>query len=332
MSRSKVTLLDVARAAGVSRTTASSALGSDGRVSTETREHVQETARRLGYRGNVAARNLRRGRTGVLGLYLPVDVGLLEYYMRFVFGAADRAREDGYALTILLAGSEGLGLLERVDGLILVDPLSGDTGVRAIATQGVPIVSSERTPDLADGAAVVVESDQQALMFTMLDHLADRGARRPALIGSGETSSWGRHIAAAYTRWCAERRIEPLLRQTGFTASAEVVGAVATELLRRDDRPDAIISAPDGAALGVLDTARSLGLCVGEDLLVGAAVDSTPFRYVEPGITAVDHHPRDLGARCAQLALEWIESGERPEVVEPAPFDLIVRGSTRGAL
>lgn len=328
MKRSLVTLLDVARAAGVSRTTASSALGGSGRVSPETQARVRRVAERLGYRGNIAARNLRRGRSGVLGLYLPVDVGLLEYYMRFVFGAAERARAEGFALTILLAGRDAVSPHEGVDGILLVDPLAGDEGVAALLAHDAPVVTSERIPGRPHAPAIVVEPDHRAVIFELLDHLAERGAHRPAFIGAGENSSWGQAITAAYLEWCRNRGLEPLLRQTSFTASAEVVGAAAAELLEKADRPDAIISAPDGAALGVLDAARTQGLDVGVDLLVAAAVDSTPFRYVEPGITALDHHASDLGARCTQLLLDWVTGGRRP--VEPArvDFDLVVRGST----
>src|SRR5262245_56937169 len=119
MTSSSVTLLDVARAAGVSRTTASAALGGSGRISARTRTHVQQVAAALGYTGNTAARHLRRGRAGVLGLHLPREVGLMEYYMRFVFGAADTARDAGYALTILPSGHRASLNLDGVDGIVL---------------------------------------------------------------------------------------------------------------------------------------------------------------------------------------------------------------------
>ncbi|MGN6220855.1 MAG: LacI family DNA-binding transcriptional regulator [Microbacterium sp.] len=267
----------------------------------------------------------------MIGLYLPVDVGIFEYYMRFVFGATARARDEGFALTILLAGRDAVSQQENLDGVLIVDPLAGDDGVAALLSHGAPVVSSEHPPDLDGGSAIVVEPDHRAIMFALLDHLADRGARRPAFIGAGDTSTWGRRIAAEYLTWCGLRRVEPVLHQTSFTASAETIGGIADDLLRRTEPPDAILTAPDGAALGVLDAARSHGLEVGRNLLVAAAVDSTAFKFVEPGITAVDLHPSALGARCAQLLLDWVDTGVRPNDAEPVPFELIVRGSTRGA-
>ncbi|MFV0319035.1 LacI family DNA-binding transcriptional regulator [Microbacterium sp.] len=332
MNRSRVTLLDVAVAAGVSRTTASVALGGSGRVSPATVDHVRAVAARLGYHGNDAARNLRRGRAGIIGLYLPVDIGTLEYYMRFVFGAAEQARVRGFALTILLAGHDLSSLPDRVDGVIAVDPLAADAGLQALIRAEFPVVCNERIPDAPDAPVPVVEPDHDQVMTTLLDHLADRGAERVAFIAAGDNTSWGRRTAAAYAGWCDRHERRALLRQTSFTASADHVADVARDLVADPRRPDAVISAPDGAAIGVLDAARSQGLVVGGDILVAAAVDSSAFRLVRPGITAVDHYPARIGAQCTDLVTDWVESGARPPAPPRLRFDLIARGSTGGAV
>ena len=80
-------------------------MGATGRISDVTRTRVRDAALRLGYTGNSVARNLRSGRHGVIGVYLRDDTVGSEYYMRFVFGAAERARVEGFALSILGGGT-----------------------------------------------------------------------------------------------------------------------------------------------------------------------------------------------------------------------------------
>ena len=326
MTRQPVTLLDVAREAGVSRTTASAALGGSGRISETTRAHIRSVATQLGYRGNTAARHLRRGRTGIVGVHLPRDIGLLEYYMAFVFGAAEGARDAGYALSILPPGEAPSPA--DVDGLLIVDALADDPTVAQLVASGTRIVASERMLGLPDDAAVVVEPDHRSAVDLLFDHLLARGAKAPAMISGGSDSAWGLGVERAYLAWCADHRVQPRLRGSTFTASAETVGAIAGDLLDSADPPDAIVGVPDGAALGVLDAARSRDLRIGRDLLVAAAVDSTPFRYVSPGITALDHHPSAVGRRCAELLLGWIFDGEPPRWTERVGLDLVVRAST----
>src|SRR3954447_26059015 len=115
------TIVDIARAAGVSRTTASAALGGAGRVSEATREHVRAVAAGLGYVANPTARHLQAGRTGSIGIYIPENLFGFGFYMEFVFGAAHVPLQDAFALTLLADRPVG-----PVDGVIVVDPMAGD--------------------------------------------------------------------------------------------------------------------------------------------------------------------------------------------------------------
>ncbi|WP_457099895.1 LacI family DNA-binding transcriptional regulator [Microbacterium sp. P5_E9] len=324
MSQQPVTLLDVARAAEVSRTTASAALSGSGRISVSTRDRVRAVAESLGYRANVVARHLRRGRSGVLGVYLPHRVGLLEYYMRFVFGAAQAAREAGCSLTILAAGRDDEVRLDAVDGVLLVDPLSDDPHVADLVRSGLPIISSERLLSEDGGSIVVVEPDHREAVGLLLDHLESRGAHRPAFLGAGTNSSWGLRTAEAYTGWCEARGVPTTVRHTAFTADPAEVARAAVELLDAASPPDAIVSVPDGAALAVLDVLRERRASV----LLCAATDSTPYRYVTPGITALDHHPDQLGRMCAELLVNWVDLDVPPAVPSRAAVELVVRAST----
>lgn len=337
-----VTLLDVARAAGVSRTTASAALGGSGRLSQETRAHVEAVARRLGYRANPAARHLRRGRLGAIGLHLPSQTTGLAYYMAFAFGVVEQAQREGLSVTLLAPDAVAPA---QVDGFVVVDPLRGDPLVRALLSSGAPVVSGEQVAPGEPAPAAVVQTDHAGGLRTLLDHLAARGAARPALLAPDETSAWAAALRTTYEAWCAERRVAPSVRDVPFSATANDVRAVSAELLGGRaaggggaagggatggdaPRPDAIVCAPDGSALGAIAAAREVGLTVGQDLLVAACVDSAAMALATPPVTALDLHPRAFGRRCAATLLALLaDETPAPETLRQ-PADLVVRGST----
>lgn len=116
------TIADVARAAAVSKTTASDALRGHGRVSGPTREAVLEAARRLGYAPNRSARSLRTSVTDTVALYFPEFLTSAEYSMAFVFGVAERAAGAGLNVTLLSSGHLPQHGTPQVDGLVLCDP------------------------------------------------------------------------------------------------------------------------------------------------------------------------------------------------------------------
>lgn len=171
-----VTILTVAREAGVSKTTASDALRGSGRVSERTRETVVAVAERLGYVPNGSARHLRKASTGTIGLHVPEVLTRSSYYMSFVFGVVEQAARHDYDVTLITSGQRR-ARPPRVDGLVLGDPLGGDPVVESLMATGLPAVSCERFPGArqADG---VVWSEHAVMLARLLGHLAlgGRGA------------------------------------------------------------------------------------------------------------------------------------------------------------
>src|SRR5215472_3349651 len=120
----RVTIRDVARAAGVSTTTVSDALSGNGRLPEATRGRVAAVAGRLGYRANPAARSLRGQRVGGIGLYLPDNAGSFAYYLELASGAASEALAHGLALTLIPRSPDPFRLTAfPIDGFIAVDPV-----------------------------------------------------------------------------------------------------------------------------------------------------------------------------------------------------------------
>lgn len=323
------TLLDVARAAGVSRTTASAALSSAGRVSSETRARVEAVAQELGYVANPSARNLRGGRRGAIALYVPDRLMGYAFYMELAFGVADVARGAGFAMTLVAPtpSRDVRHLLAHVDAFIVVDALAGDPFVESVITSGVPVVAAERVLE-GPQPTVTVETDHQGAILELLDHLLDQGARSPALLGVDLPFAWARLVDDVYVNWCEAHDVLPRLRSVTVESGADAVRDVARDLLLGSDPPDAIVGAPEGAALGVLSAARDAGWRVGEDLLIASCVDSLALRLTTPSVTAIDLRPRDIGSDSATVALALVEGDSFAALVRRARPPLALRQST----
>ena len=326
-----MTIRDVAREAGVSVTTVSDALSGGGRLTDVTRAKVAAVADTLGYIPNPSARHLRKGRTGTIGLYFPDRVIGLEYYMSVALGAAEGALRHDMALTLIPGWRDSRRVASfHVDGMIVADPVLGDPVLDELRRQRIPVVTCER--DLSPGAdhAGRVESDNSAAIRDLLEHLRAQGAKRTALIASDATTAWGHDLRAAYGAWCRKRRVTPQVREVPLVSYPDDV-AQATEVLLTGRRPpDAIISAIDGSAIGVLQAAERLGLRVPQDLLVASCVDGAELRQATPAVTAIDIQPKVMGQWAAELLAELLEGTQPQGTVRTLETRLVHRASTAG--
>ncbi|HWK28272.1 MAG TPA: LacI family DNA-binding transcriptional regulator [Solirubrobacter sp.] len=331
----RVTISDVAAAAGVSRTTASDALNGKGRVEAATRERVAQTAVRLGYQTNRTARSLRSGRSGILALLVPVvgtgdqgdeTVGL-DYYMHLASSITAAAFQHDHAVILVppLGSIRDLRAFP-VDGAIVADPVDGDPRVQMLDGLGVPVVTVER--DLQRRDPWYVASDNAGNARLVLDHLAGAGARRIALMVPEVTWAWRMETVTAYRAWAAERdmaarvvSVPPL----GLESNSYVA---AYELLAGAERPDAIFALAERFSTGVLRAAAERGLGVPEDLLVVAGVDSHQARAGDPSVTALDLDPQAQAAAAVAMLIARLE-GAAVEAPQYTVATLHVRASTR---
>ncbi|MFI5480662.1 LacI family DNA-binding transcriptional regulator [Streptomyces rubiginosohelvolus] len=335
MTSRTVTLLDVARAAGVSKSTVSDALQGSGRVAEATRDRVRAVAEELGYRPNSAARRLRRASTGAVGLHLPATATRLDYYMNLAFGAVERAQEDGLDMVLLApSGAAGGRIASRVDGLLVIDPEAGDSAVPGLLDAGVPVVTGERYLGPSAGPSAAVVCDNAASLTALLDHVTERGARRPAVLAPSGSSAWATALRATARSWGLAHGVEVALRTVPFAATPAEAEETTRALLTADPAVDAVICAPDGSAPGVLRAATALGrepgtiARSGPGLLVAACVDGPATRGAEPPVTAVDLRPAAYGRACAELLCDILADRAAPDTVRRHAWSLETRAST----
>ncbi|KQZ18722.1 LacI family DNA-binding transcriptional regulator [Streptomyces clavifer] len=320
-------LKDVAALAGVSTRTVSNVVSGSAPVAAETRARVQAALDELGYRPNMAARSLRAGRTGLIGLAIPeLHSPYFGELASLIVEAAqqrswtvviDQTFGDPHAEKRLL---EGVGS-RLVDGLV-ISPWSLGPEELSDRSRDVPVVLLGEQPPrgLADRVAVdnVLAADEATT------HLIDSGRRRIAAIGvqphlHNETA---RQRLAGYHQ--ALRRAgllpDPHLEKA-VTALHRADGASAmAALLEADTRPDAVFAFSDELALGALHIAHERGVRVPQDLAVVGFDGTEDGRYANPPLTTVVPDKRQIAERALQCLADRIYS---PASAVP-PQDVVI--------
>lgn len=311
---------DVARAAGVSQSTVSLVLAgkAEGRVKPATRQAVHEAARMLGYRPNLAARNLRLGRTRTVLLVVPTLAGPV--FGAVYTGAAATAAEHGFGL-VVHPWPEGAGpARSHVDAQAIEGVLASSIVGDATDFGALPVIMMDSDPA---APAPVVNFDVAGGMRDIAAHLAGLGHRR---IG---------HLAAAVDAWTFRARgaalAETVARSGALERRATAIDvaaarAAALALLDRPDRPTALVCDDDLIAAGAYKAARALGLDIPGDLSVTGFDDVLLATALEPELTTVRLPAEELGSRAMAALLDLLD-GRRPPGVS-LPGRLVVRAST----
>ncbi|MEU2875495.1 LacI family DNA-binding transcriptional regulator [Streptomyces sp. NPDC007070] len=321
---------DVAQAAGVSQAAVSLVLGDKwrGRVSEATAERVRRAADDLGYRPNLAARNLRLGHTRTVLLVVPALT--TEFFAGVYTGAARVAAEHGFGV-VLYPSPEGVGPARNpfasaqaaLDGVI-ASSMAADA-LTAIRGDRLPLVMLDSDPEGSLGAATV-NLDIPDAVRQVAAHLLGLGHRRFL------------HLAADVPSWTFEVRARELAARLGAvpgTSLRAARAAIAVEDARAateaaldapGSRPTAVVCDDDKLAVGAYKALRRLGLRVPEDISVTGVDDLGLATAVDPELTTVRLDAELFGERGMRALLAVLE-GRTPDAGD-IPVELVVRGST----
>lgn len=321
---------DVAQAAGVSQAAVSLVLGDKwrGRVSEATAERVREAAQDLGYRPNLAARNLRLGRTRTVLLVVPALT--TEFFAGVYTGAARVAAEHGFGV-VLYPSPEGIGPARdpfgsaqaALDG-VLASSMAADA-LTAIRGDQLPLVMLDSDPAGSQGAATV-NLDISDGVRQVTDHLLGLGHRRFL------------HLAADIPSWTFEIRARELAARLTTVPGAELrtarapisfedaLAAAHTALSAPGPRPTAIICDDDKLAAGAYKAVRRLGLRIPDDISVTGLDDLALAQALDPELTTVRLDAELFGEQGMKALLAVLDGRTPPE--EDIPVHLVVRGST----
>jgi len=315
----RITIVDVARHAGVSTTAVSKVLRHAYGTSTEMQTKVRAAIEELGYRPSAAARGLR-GQTYTIGVLLP-DLRN-PFFADILDGIAEHLAGTDYRVLMASSCNDQAdearlteSMIDRsMDGVILIAPVSSRRQLQNIARTVPTVVVGRhgRSPDYD-----TVTDDDFSGAVLVVDHLVGLGHRRIAHIEHLETDPVrlrempNAQRAAGYRHAMHAHGLgdEIDIAATSYTREGGYAGG--RELLSRTRRPTAIFAGADIVAMGVFDALKEAGLSAPTDISL-AGYDDTTFASFGPiSLTTVDQAGHQMGVNAARLLLERVSDGSR---------------------
>jgi DNA-binding LacI/PurR family transcriptional regulator len=341
MTKTRVTLKEVAIDAGVSYQTVSKVINKQVRISPETEERIWDAIRKLGYHPNYTARSLRYQRAFTIGYSWPLSSRdqpnpIHDQFLQSMLQAAEKL---GYYLltfpyhtdlTNRLATYSELINSGRVDGFVLSGIEYNDPRVQLLQKEGFPFVGFGRSNPDIDFPWIDVNGDHG--IEQAVNHLLELGHRRIAALAWPESSRVGNNRMEGYMTALRMAGITPDPRwiargegkyATGYQKTSDLLD------LPQDIRPTALIALNDAMAVGALWAVKNRGLLVGQDFSITGFDDVPMVQYLDPPLTSVRQPVWEVGEQIIPLLLDFINNGFSMEtmeiLVEPT---LIVRSST----
>jgi LacI family transcriptional regulator len=327
------TIVDVARAAGVSKSTVSLVLQNSALVKDETRADVRRVMAEIGYVYNRSAANLRSANAGLIGLV--INDLRNPFFTEFATSVQMALSARGYA-TVLANTDEDPGLQAQVVGamiehgvsaLILSSAYGEVSGTfDQIARAGIPAVQVLRRVHPETGLFPFAAPDGPAGGRMAVAHLLTQGARRIAFVGGLPGRSVTEARKAGYLDVLAGAGIEPLVLE-GRPVRAfgrEMAGRLAAE----HPDVDAVLCFNDLVALGVLSGCAEIGRAVGPGFRVVGFDDIEECAQVWPTLSSVRSNIAGFGQAMAGTVLDWLEEGVKPAAETLSPVELIARASS----
>lgn len=328
------TIIDVARHAGVSKSTVSLVLQNSRAVRAQTRAAVHRSIAALGYVYNRAAATLRSSDAGLIGLV--INDLRNPFFTEFATSLQMALAARGYA-TVVANTDENPALQARVIGAmvehgvaaLVVSPAYGedDTTFSTIARAGVPTMQVLRQADPRTGIFPFAAPDYETGGRLATEHLVRSGATRIAFLGGLDGREVTRARISGYSAVLAETGQEPIFlpgratRAFGRDAAARIVA----------DYPevDAVICFNDLVALGLLSGCAEIGRAVGPGFRIIGFDDIEDCALTFPTLSSVRCDITGFGVMIAETVLRWLEQGTIPAPVTRTAVELVVRDSSR---
>lgn len=330
MSKRLPSIIDVARAAGVSYQTVSRVINNKPNVKDETRHRIEKVMKEIGYRPNQAARALATGQTSIIGV-LSHDTTL--------FGPASvlhavqvAARKIGYTVSLIslksiypaavIAGLEELANI-GVEGVIIIAPQSAEHEVLRRVPGNLPavIIEGEEVTSIPS-----VEVDQLNGAILATQHLIKLGHKNIAHISG--PSGWfsAQRRRDGWQQALSQAKLKALICFEGdWTPSS---GYLATKEILKDNTISAIFSANDDMALGAYRAITEAGLSIPQGISIVGFDDTPASAYLSPALTSIKQDFHQVGELAFGLLMKTIKgerSREKKILIAP---ELMLRGST----
>lgn len=329
-----VTTKDIAAIAGVSQTAVSAVLSGQGkqrRICEKTAEKIMETAKRLGYRRNLAAQDLRRGKSSSIGILLPAPFNNIYSYLTGALGPL--LEEHGY-LSSFAFWEDFKGQIRAAESILCRCP----SGIITVEPQHIPQNSSIPVVTLItdDPRFDLVDFDGENIFTQVIDYLYQLGHRRIAYpYSSGNPCRYAKlteHFALELKSHGLSTRWMGVIDSLGCMTTANLpilAGMLANWYESMPERPTALVLPTDMLAIYFMREMTRRGYRLPDDLSV-TGCDNIPFtEVVTPSLTTLGESPEDpLAGRLVSCLLNRIDNPDAPREIHRVRRQLIAREST----
>ena len=329
-----LTLEDIAKRAGVSRSTVSRVINDHPNVRADVRERVLKVIQSTGYRPNAAARALASQRSWTIGLILPLSVSFFftdPFYSYLTKGIAQGCNQHDYTLALFLVGSkeDEEKIFPRVsrkgllDGVIVQSGHHGDQKIIGhMIDVNMPVVVCGR-PFRSDNVSYI-DIDNVNATYNAVSHLIRLGRKRIGTISGPINSTVGIDRMEGYRKAMVERGLvidETLVAEGDFT---EIGGYYAMQKLI-PFKPDAVFAASDVMALGAMRAVSEANLKVPEDIAFIGFDDFPNTSFSDIQLTTVRQPVGQFGMHAVEILVDLIENGINPPRHIILDTELIIR-------
>ena len=329
-----LTLEDIAKISGVSRSTVSRVINGDTNVRDETRERVQKVIQQYDFQPNLAARGLAAGSTSVIGLVIPMGVSAIfsdPFFPLLTQGVSSACNALDYSVMLWLAEPE----YERrtihkilysglIDGVVVSSMLLNDPIIESLAESKLPFITVGRHP--TNDKISFIDVDNRTGASTAVSYLFSTGRRRIATITGPHNMIAGIDRLEGYYDALSAANLpldESLVVEGNFTDSG---GYIAMQQLL-PAKPDAVFVASDSMAMSAMRAIQDAGLCVPTDIAVIGFDDIPEAARVSPPLTTICQPTQLIGATAAQTLVDMItHPTDEPRRVT-LPTERIMRAS-----
>jgi len=334
-SKRPQTLEELAKIAGVSRSTISRVINNEPNVREAVRERVWKVVQETGYHPNAAARSLASKRSQTLGLVIPLPVTTVfsdPFYGNVIQGVAETAAQYEYHLMLSMVTRNTEEAFYRralrssiLDGLVILAAPVDDPLLSRLAEDTIPFVVVGRHPDLPSISYVDTDNIRGSRMA--VEHLIRHGRRKIGTVTGPLKNCAGLDRLEGYRNALRDAGIhvdEELIQEGDFTEASGYIGA--QYLLAH--HPDAVFVASDLMATGVLRAFNEAGVRVPDDIALVGFDDAPIAALTDPPLTTVRQQVYELGTAAVELLLHLKEDDSHGPLRTILPTELVIRRSS----
>jgi DNA-binding LacI/PurR family transcriptional regulator len=335
MSKSSVTIKDIAKLLGISKSTVSRALTEHSDINAETREKVLAMANKLDYQPNAIALNLKQQRTNTIGVIIPETVN--RFFSKAVGGIQKIANLAGYNV-VTCQSNESYAteknnikslIASHVDGLLISVSQETDKTdhIDTLIQKNIPVVLFDRICETVNASQVF--TDNYEISFEATEHVIAQGCKRIAIVAGPSNLFNSRKRLEGYLAALKKNKIP--IRENYIVHSDfrnENVENYTRYIINLSQRPDAVIAINDMAAIEMMHIFKKNGLKIPEDIAVLGFNNEHVCKFVEPSLTTIDSPAFDMGAVAAEVLLHQIKHRNNEPQKKLVKSRLILREST----